>query len=118
MKIWKLVSGIVSTVLFAFVMFQSCAAGMSNALEANGEIGGSAGFILACLMLAGGIVSICTRKTFKGSIALTILFGLAALIGFTCAGSYSDLIVWSAWCLINAIVAVIAFIKGKRNGRN
>lgn len=33
MKTWKLVSGITSIVLFAFVMFQSCAAGISNSLE-------------------------------------------------------------------------------------
>mgnify|MGYP000052189692 CR=1 FL=1 len=39
MKIWKLVSGILSIVLVLFVLFQSCAAGLGNALEANGEVG-------------------------------------------------------------------------------
>lgn len=34
MKVWKLVSGILSIILFVFVSFQSCAAGVSNALEA------------------------------------------------------------------------------------
>ena len=58
MKVWKLVSGILSIILFVFVSFQSCAAGVSNALEANGEASGSAGIIVAILMLAGGIVSI------------------------------------------------------------
>ena len=62
MKVWKLVSGILSIILFVFVSFQSCAAGVSNALEANGEASGSAGIIVAILMLAGGIVSIATRK--------------------------------------------------------
>ena len=38
MKIWKLVSGILSIVLVLFVLFQSCAAGLGNALEANGEV--------------------------------------------------------------------------------
>ena len=47
MKIWKLVSGILSIVLVLFVLFQSCAAGLGNALEANGEVGGSAGVLLA-----------------------------------------------------------------------
>lgn len=32
MKVWKLVSGILSIILFVFVSFQSCAAGVSNAL--------------------------------------------------------------------------------------
>lgn len=47
MKVWKLVSGILSIILFVFVSFQSCAAGVSNALEANGEASGSAGIIVA-----------------------------------------------------------------------
>ena len=32
MKVWKLVSGILSIILFVFVSFQSFAAGVSNAL--------------------------------------------------------------------------------------
>ena len=58
MKTWKLVSGILSIILFALVAFQSCAAGMSNALEENGEVSGSAGIIVAVLLLTGGIVSV------------------------------------------------------------
>ena len=116
MKVWKLVSGILSMILFVLVAFQSCAAGGSNALEANGEVSGSAGIIVAILMLAGGIVSVVTRKSEKkgGNIALIILFGLAALIGFTNYGSYSDLAIWSGWCLLNAILAIVAIITGKK----
>lgn len=43
MKTWKLVSGILSIIMFVFVTFQSCAAGISNSIEDNGEVGGSAG---------------------------------------------------------------------------
>ena len=116
MKVWKLVSGILSIVLFVFVSFQSCAAGLSNALEANGEASGTAGIMVAVFMLAGGIVSIATRKAKGkgGNIALMILFGIAALVGFTNYGSYSDLAIWSGWCLINAVLAVIAMITGKK----
>lgn len=114
MKTWKLVSGILSIVLFVFVTFQSCAAGIGNALSENGESGGSGGIIVAIVMLSGGIVSIATRKSKSkgGNIALIILFGLGALIGFTFAGSFADLNIWAAWCLINAILAVVAIIKG------
>lgn len=116
MKVWKLVSGILSIVLFVFVSFQSCAAGLSNALEANGKASGTAGIMVAVFMLAGGIVSIATRKAQGkgGNIALIILFGIAALVGFTNYGSYSDLAIWSGWCLINAVLAVIAMITGKK----
>lgn len=117
MKIWKLVSGILSIILFLFVSFQSCAAGLSNALENNGEISGSAGIIVAILMLAGGIISIVTRNAVKngGNITLFILFGLAALVGFANYGSYSDLAIWSGWCLINAILAILSILLNRKN---
>lgn len=117
MKTWKLVAGIFSIILFVFVTFQSCAAGISNSLDGNGEVGGSAGLLLAILMLAGGIVSIATRKSKRngGNIALIVLFGIAALCGFALAGSYSDLNIWAGWCLINAVLAIISIIQN--NGR-
>lgn len=116
MKTWKLVSGILSLVFFVFVSFQSCAAGIANTLEENGEVSGSAGIVVAVMMLAGGIVSIATRKSEKraGSIAMIILFGLAALIGYTNYGSYSDLAVWSTWCLINMALAVVSLFTAQR----
>ncbi len=115
MKTWKLVSGILSMILFVIVTFQSCAAGVSNSLQANGETSGSAGILVAILMLAGGIVSVATRNAEKkgGNIALIVLFGLAALVGFTGFGSFSDLAIWAGWCLINAILAVVAIVTKK-----
>ena len=114
MKTWKLVSGIISIVLFVFVSFQSCAAGVVNTMEANGEVGGSAGLIVAIMFLAGGIVSIVTRKGGKGgNIALIVLFAIGALCGFTMAGGYADLYIWSVWCVINVILAIIALVKSK-----
>lgn len=115
MKVWKLVSGILSIILFGLVAFQSCAAGVANTLQENGEISGSAGIMVAILMLAGGIVSIASRNSEKkgGNIALIVLFGLAALVGFSSYGSYSDLAIWSGWCLINAALAVLAVCKKK-----
>lgn len=86
-----------------------------NALEDNGGISGSVGVIVGILMLAGGIVSIATRnKTGKGhDIALIVLFGLAAVFGFAGYGNYSDLVIWSVWCLINAVLAVVSMIKNR-----
>ena len=67
-------------------------------------------------MLAGGIVSVATRKAVGkgGNIALIVLFCLAALIGFTNYGSYSDLKIWSGWCVINAVLAVVDIVKNKK----
>lgn len=119
MKVWKLVSGILSMVLFVVVTFQSCAVGLANSLSESEEVSGTAGVLLAVLMLAGGIVSVATRKSVKngGNIALIVLFGLAALIGFINHGTYSDLVIWSVWCLINVVLAVVAMVTGgKKNG--
>ncbi len=113
MMIWKLASGILSTVLFIFVALQSCAAGLGNALSSNGEISGTTGLIVAIMLLVGGIVSIVSRKgSISGNIAIMILYGIAALVGFACAGSYSDLYIWSGWCLICVILAVISLVIG------
>ena len=116
MKTWKLVAGILSMVLFMVVVFQSCAVGVSNALESSSDVSGSTGILVAILMLTGGIVSVVTRKSDSrgGNIALIVLFGLAALFGFTDNGKFTDLVVWASWCLINAVIALIAFIKAKR----
>ncbi|MGN0194588.1 MAG: hypothetical protein ACI39G_05715 [Pseudoramibacter sp.] len=119
MKNWKLVSGILSIVFCAVILFQSCAAGVYNTLEANGEISGSAGVMVAILMLAGGIVSVATRQSTKkgGNIAMLVVFLLAAMVGFGNAGSYSDLKFWSVWCLICAVLSVVAIVLNKR-GQN
>ena len=115
MKTWKLVSGILSIILFVVVAFQSCAVGVGNDLAESEEVSGSAGIIVAILMLAGGIVSICTRKGGKGgNIALIVLFGLGALFGFTLAGSFADLTIWAGWCLICAILAIISLVTKKK----
>ena len=115
MKTWKLVSGILSIVAFFMVAFQSCAAGIGNAMAENGEVSGSAGIIVAIMILSGGIVSIATRKGGKGgNIALIVLFGIGALFGYVLAGSFSDLNIWATWCLINVVLATVSLIKCKK----
>ncbi len=120
MKTTKLVLGIISIVLSCLVMLQSCAAGVSNALEDNNESGGSGGAFLSIMMLAGGIVMIAnSKKKSKGAhIASVILFVLAALVGYATAGSYSDLYIWSTLCLILAVVNVVAIFVSRKNNDN
>ncbi len=117
MKIWKLVSGILCIVFCAMVGFQSCATGLANALEENAtDTSAAGGVLLGILMLAGGIVSIATRNGGKGgSIATLVLFLLAALMGFANRGTYADLVIWAAWCLICAIMALIELLTTKKN---
>lgn len=118
MTVWKLVAGILSIVLSFFVIFQSCAAGLGNAMVGNNEVGGSAGVFVAILLLAGGIASIAVRKGSKGgNIALAAIFSLAAILGFVLAGSYTDLKIWAAWCLVNALLAAISLVGSSQAAR-
>lgn len=110
MSIWKIVSGILSIVLSFFVIFQSCAAGLVNALSQNGQVSGSAGLIVAVFLLAGGIVSIATRNAISnaGNVSIIVIYGIAAIVGYLLAGNYADLVIWATWCLLCAVIAVMA----------
>lgn len=120
LKVWKLVSGILSIVLCCFVMFQSCAAGIADSLGDGTDTGMVAGGIVGILLLAGGVVSIVSRNSQgKGlDITLIVLYGLAALTGYTLYGMYSDLQVWATWCLLCAVFALVSLIKSGKGGKS
>ncbi len=117
MKTFNLVAGILCIVFSVLIMFQSCAAGALNTISESDEISGSAGFITALMFLAGGITMITTKNSERkgGAIASIILFLLGALVGFTNAGTYSDLKVWSTICVILAIINLIPIIWKKKD---
>lgn len=113
MKVAKLVSGIISIIPCALLMFQSCAAELSNAIAENGEAGASAGLMLAVCLLIAGVVGIATRNADGkgGSITSAAFYILGAIIGYTGAGSYTDLIGWSAISVIFAIIYIFSAIN-------
>lgn len=117
MKTAKLVTGILSIVFTCVVLFQSCAAGVVNTLDNTGDVGGSAGLLVGCLMLAGGIVQVATRKSEKrgGSIAAFVLFLIAALLGASNAAVYTDLMIWAGWCAILAILNLVCVIRSGKS---
>ncbi len=111
MRIAKLIIGIISIILFILISFQSCAAGLGNALAENGEISGSAGLFLAFCMLIAGIVGICTRDSKVGGIVSGVFYIIGGLIGIASYGSFSDLAIWSILCFIFGVVFIIGSIK-------
>lgn len=116
MKTWKLVSGILSILFALFVFFQSSMVGLGNSLAENGEVSGTAGLFVGILLLTCGIVSIATRNAQGkgGDVAMIILMILAAITGFAGAGSYSDLYIWSSWCVLCMIFAFVSLGKHKK----
>ena len=115
MKTAELVIGIISIVLFLLIAFQSCAAGIGNAIEDNGETSGSAGIIVAVCMLVAGIVAIATRKGIAGGFVSGGFYAFGGIIGITNYGSYSDLLIWSIVSFIFAAVCIVGSILTKRD---
>ena len=108
MKTSKLVVGIISIVLSILVALQSCAAGLSNALESNGEVSGTAGVLLAISFLVAGIVAICTRNGGKGGYVSTGFYVFFGLIAMMMAGSYADLTIRAVLSIIFGIICAVA----------
>lgn len=116
MKTTKLVLGIIGLILSIIIMMQSCAAGVVNALEDNGDVGGFAGYLVAFLLIAGSIVMIATRNSSGkgGSVASLILFALAGVIAVSNAAVYKDLTIWGILCFICAGVNLISVLSKNR----
>ncbi|MBO4853608.1 MAG: hypothetical protein J5482_00480 [Oscillospiraceae bacterium] len=112
MKTWKMVSGILSMVLFVVITLQSCAAGVAEAFSQEDANSGT-GVLVAFLLLAAGIVSVVTRQGKKGgNIALIVLFALAAVLGFS-ATVFKDLQVYAVWCLVCLAIACVDLARRK-----
>lgn len=109
----KKVVGIISIVLFIVVTFQSCAAGIGNALSSNKEISGSAGLFLAILMLIAGIIAIISKVSKGMTITSIIFYALAFIVGIANAGHFSDLKIWSVLNLIFAALLIFHMFKYK-----
>lgn len=115
--IGRLVIGVILLVLSLFILFQSCATGVVNTMESSSDFGGTAGFFVAVLMIATGVIAICTRNTKSkaGPGVCTGLLALAAIIGFCNSAVYEDLVVWSVVNIAFAIVFLICVIKTRRD---
>lgn len=116
MKTLRMVCGIICCCLFMVIVFQSCAAGIGNALEDSGEVSGSAGFFTAILMLVAGIISIAGRKSKGATITAMCFYIVAGLVASAMYGSFSDLKIYGT---LNFILLVYFYflylLVGKKN---
>lgn len=110
MKTWKLVSGLFSIIAFVYLAYQSYLISLASAFINSDDLSGSAGLIVAGLMLIGGITSIATRKDTdeSGNVALIMLFGAAAYIGYVYSEDFGDLYIWASCCVCNVLFAILA----------
>lgn len=113
----RLVTGIISIVLFALISFQSCAAGLSNTLEQNNATSGTAGLLLAFVYLIAGIIGTATRNSASagGPAACCVFYFIGAALTIGTGSSFGDLPVWGFIACAFGIVYVIAAVKTKKN---
>ena len=109
MKTMRLVIGIICVVLTLVIMFQSCVAGLGNALSDSGEMSGSAGIVLSIVLLISGIIGIAGRKSNGATITAAVFFILGLLISQTSIGSFTDLKIWSYMSIIFGVLFIISF---------
>lgn len=114
----KKVIGIISLVLFIFIAFQSCAAGLGNALSNNKEVSGSAGMMLAVCMLIAGIVALVSKLSKGVTITAMVFYAVGGIIGISNVGHYKDLMVWSVLSLIFAVLLLIHLLTSKMYKKN
>ena len=115
MKTARLTIGIISMVLFLFIMFQSCAASVGEALTGDEGGGSSSGVLVALFMLIAGIIGVCTRNGVTGAYVAAGFYALAGIIGISSIGSiFADLVIWGGVSLAFAAVFVFAGIKTKK----
>mgnify|MGYP001459457200 CR=1 FL=1 len=102
MKVWKVVSGIISIVLFVIGIIQVCA---------FGPVSGMAIFV-TIMLVAAGVVSIFLRKSrFVGNIILIILYALGAIFGFLVHGTFMDFLIWAIWSVVCVILSIISMVS-------
>lgn len=112
----KLVLGIISMLLAVIVLFQSCAAGLGNALSNNGEASGSFGFLVAINLLASGIIAVAARNSTKKlpMIIAVILTWLNYFYAKMFGGSYGDLVVWGFVSYAFGVVYLFSALHTKK----
>lgn len=120
-KIGRLIAGIVAMLISGLITFQSCAAGLANALGSSNSISGTAGFMLSLFILAGGIVGIVTRKSVRkrGGMIPAILFALGSSCGaLEWHSTFSDLRIWVIVSLIFSLFyAFCAFMTKTKKSK-
>lgn len=117
LSVFRLVIGILSLVFSLIILFQSAAAGLVNTLEPTGDVGGSAGLLVAILFIASGIIVIATRNSRKktGPIVCCIFYAFSGLLAVSNSAVYADLAVWGALAFFFALICLIAGIKTKKH---
>lgn len=112
----KLIIGILSFVLFAFVSFQSCAVSLATSLGSGDSIAGSCGIISALCFCVAGIIAIVARKQGTKTINYVCAGFYWAVYFFSRFGmdDYPDLELWGYISFAFGCVFILTVAKTKK----
>lgn len=114
-RLARTIIGILSLVAFIFVMFQSCAANVVNAMEANtADASAGGGTLLAFVLLIAGITTALGRDNAKATLVAAIMYWVGAIIGFASLGTYGDLVFWSIIAVLFGALDVYSWWRSRR----
>lgn len=115
MRIWRLISGAVSCIMFCYIVSEAIRIGMVNFAKGSSSHSGTTSFIIGTFNLIAGIMSIVKRRGGKESniviFTLYLLSALFALFGDT-GGSDSSIPLYGLWWIVCALVSFSALIDG------
>lgn len=118
MKTWKLVSGIFTMLFSIFATFSGIVFGIDNAINKRADGGDNAVLLINMFFFMAGLVSVCVRKSkIAGNIAIIILYGITALIGFSTGGSQGQWTIVAVWSTICAAIAAISLYKNIKKSK-
>jgi hypothetical protein len=110
--IMKKLLGVISIILVAGFALQSLAARIGSTL-ANKGVSGTAGWILALLILVAGIIILVAKESKGMTITSIVLYVVGGIIGLVNAGGYVDLRLWSIVSFILAVLLIYDVVKNK-----
>lgn len=119
MKVWKLISGII-TIVFSVLLLQlgGCATMLTAAAESD-NLSGVYIFLFGALFLSAGILSIIafSKPAQWGDVPISILFILSIFVqGFGSTGSFNINYVftfWTFWAAVCIIMIAIDLFRTK-----
>lgn len=105
-----------------FATFSGIVFSIDNAINKRDDGGDNAVLLINMFFFMAGLVSICVRKSkIAGNVAIIILYGITALIGFSTGGTqgqWTIVAVWSTICAAIAAISLYLNIKKSKQSQN
>ncbi|WP_287793844.1 hypothetical protein [Megamonas sp.] len=110
MKDIRLIIGIVTIILFVFVVLQSCGA---HAIVQSSNGIGNIGIIISFIALIAALICINTRDAYSGAFISAVFYALAGFLGLFNFTNHKIVFVYGFMFIMFSIFSVLIGIKQK-----